>query len=117
MGQQSPSPTVSTPASASAGGLSSGAKAGIGIGAAIGALALVGLGIFIAKALRWKEKARRTAGDGAEELDSQYTERYGYVDGGYPAGHMQETKMASLAPAPIFEAPPAETRELPTTRD
>jgi Na+/glutamate symporter len=39
-------------------GLSAGAKAGIGVGATLGAIALVALGIFIAKALRWRKKAR-----------------------------------------------------------
>ncbi|KAF2272733.1 uncharacterized protein EI97DRAFT_436667 [Westerdykella ornata] len=47
----------STTPSTSSGGLSSGAKAGIGIGAAFGALALIGLGLFMKKAMRWRKKA------------------------------------------------------------
>jgi hypothetical protein len=44
------------------GGLSTGAKAGVGIGAAVGALALIGLGMFITKALQWRKKLREDEG-------------------------------------------------------
>ena len=52
------SPPSSTPLAAGDSELSTSAKAGIGVGASIGAIALIGLGIFIAKALRWRKKAR-----------------------------------------------------------
>jgi hypothetical protein len=41
----------------SKGVLSNGAKAGIGIGAVVGALACIGMGVFIAKAMQWRRRA------------------------------------------------------------
>lgn len=58
-----PAPTNTTSSedqSTNKGGLSTGAKAGIGVGASIGALAILALGYFIAKALHWKKKASGT---------------------------------------------------------
>ena len=60
--------------------LSTGAKAGIGVGAGVGAIALIVLGIFIAKALRWREKARGVAPSSqeVEELPVKDVYRYRY---------------------------------------
>ncbi|KAF2186683.1 hypothetical protein K469DRAFT_749720 [Zopfia rhizophila CBS 207.26] len=52
-------------------GLSTGAKAGIGVGAAVGALALVGLGFFIARAYQWKRVADAARRPGAIEDKSE----------------------------------------------
>ncbi|KAI2480643.1 hypothetical protein Ptr902_07668 [Pyrenophora tritici-repentis] len=42
-------------------GLSTGAKAGIGVGAVLGAITVIAMGIFIAKAMRWRRQARAIA--------------------------------------------------------
>jgi hypothetical protein len=65
-------------------GLSAGAKAGIGVGAALGAIALGVLGIFIAKALRWRKKARdaNTSYVASEEYPSKDIYRH---EGSQPA--------------------------------
>jgi hypothetical protein len=65
--------------------LSTGAKAGIGVGAALGAIVLVGLGIFIAKAMRWRKKARNAAPSYSALEKYPSTDVYRYEQGGEPA--------------------------------
>jgi hypothetical protein len=66
------------------GELSGGAKAGIGVGATLGAIALIGLGIFIAKALRWRKKARNATS--SYRVPEEYTSKdvYRYEQDGNP---------------------------------
>lgn len=55
--QQVASPSATDSLVTTKKGLSTGAKAGIGVGAVAGALLLLGLGFFVAKALQWKRRA------------------------------------------------------------
>lgn len=54
-------------------GLSTGAKAGIGVAAAIGALVLLGLGLFAMKALQWRKKAAVVQQSSAPEWKYSHT--------------------------------------------
>jgi len=68
--------------------LSTGAKAGIGVGASIGAIALIGLGIFIAKALRWRKKARDAPTPYLAPEEQPSKEIYRYEKGGSEAAQL-----------------------------
>ncbi|RYO30515.1 hypothetical protein AA0113_g11936 [Alternaria arborescens] len=78
-------PATSTAIATDNSGLSVGAKAGIGVGATLGAIALIGLGIFIAQALRWRKKARDATP--STRVPEEYTPKdiYRYEQGGNPA--------------------------------
>ncbi|KAF2864942.1 hypothetical protein BDV95DRAFT_613096 [Massariosphaeria phaeospora] len=119
---ESPSSTTSTappPASANS-GLSTGAKAGIGVGAALGAIALIGLGIFVAKALHWKKKSSTSAVPAtAEPYQAQplMVDHYGQGPPGWvsPPGYYGKPAMA--APVPVYEAQGTSPTELSGNRN
>lgn len=94
----SSSPT-STPAATGDSELSTGAKAGIGVGASLGALALIGLGIFIAKALRWRKKARGASTPYVAPEEEPSKDIYRYEKGG------SETAQLASAESQLHEMP------------
>ena len=83
---QAPSTTLSVSSTASPAGntgLSVGAKAGIGIGAALVAIAVVALGIFIVKAMRWRKQVRAIVPSYSGPVEEPTKEAYQYnLDGG-----------------------------------
>jgi len=63
------------------GGLSTGAKAGIGVGAALGAILLVGLGIWIAKMMNKRKEAQAQAAYHNPDVEGyygQHPQKYAY---------------------------------------
>lgn len=63
-------------------GLSSGAKAGIGVGAALGVITVIGVGFFVAKAMRWRKQAQTNALSYSDPVEEPKKEIYQYnLDG------------------------------------
>ncbi|KAH8706084.1 hypothetical protein GQ44DRAFT_777825 [Phaeosphaeriaceae sp. PMI808] len=69
-------------------GLSTGAKAGVGVGVTLGVIALVGLTIFIWKALHWRRTAKSTSIPYEMPERYQQKELYYYQQDTKPVAHL-----------------------------
>jgi hypothetical protein len=91
-----------------AGDFSTGAKAGIGVGAAVGAITLVGLGIFLAKALMWKR-----ASLGSQPLNGNHYQAVPPTAGHYGYSSWDQPELKQV---PAAESQASAPLEMPTRR-